>query len=100
LHNVERDQLAGIVGFQVSAVTQSRPQLREAVGSDTVIALIIDLDREDALDAIVEVLEIKPDLAVIGLTGSSNVEHVIAAQRAGCKQITPKPLYLNDLAMA
>jgi pilus assembly protein CpaE len=97
---VDRQSVDGIPDFRVSAVTDSRPQLRNAVGSDTITVLLIDLDTPDALDAIVEVLEIKPEIAVVGITGSTNVEHVIAAQRAGCKQLTSKPLKRDDLTMA
>src|SRR5437773_12198715 len=71
LHNVDRAPLEAIVGFRIAATTESRDRLRDTIGSETIAVLIIDLDRADALDAIVEVLEIKPDLAVVGITGSN-----------------------------
>jgi len=36
----------------------------------------------------------------VGATGKSDVDHLIAAQRAGCAQITSRPIDLDDLLVA
>ena len=100
LYQVDATDLARLPGFRVTRAARNRDELRNMLGVEAFDALIVDLDAADAFDAIVEALEIKPDLAVVGIIGSNNVDQVIAAQRAGCKQLTSKPLNLNDLTVA
>jgi len=100
LYQLDGAELSRMPGFRVTRTVRSREELRTSLGTEPMDALIVDLDVPDACDAIVEALEIKPELAIIGVTGANSVETVIAAQRAGCKQLTSKPLNLNDLTVA
>lgn len=100
VYKLPTDEIAELPGFDIAQAFNSREQLRLAIGTDNISALIVDLDQSDALDAIIEAREIKSEIAVVGVTASNDVEFVLAAQRAGCRQITPKPIDLNDLAVA
>jgi pilus assembly protein CpaE len=100
VYKLATDAIAELPGFDIACALDTREQLRLAIGTDEISALIVDLDQSDALDAIIEAREIKSEIAVVGVTASSDVEFVLAAQRAGCRQITPKPIDLNDLAVA
>ncbi|MFO0838911.1 MAG: AAA family ATPase [Phycisphaerae bacterium] len=85
--------------FQVTA-PNSRRDLVTALQSLNADGLVIDLDRPESNDVIVQALEACPALGVVGVTASKNVEDVMAAQRAGCRQILAKPIDLNDLVLA
>jgi len=100
LYQLDGAELSNMPGFRVTRSVRTREELRTSLGTEPIDALVVDLDVPDACDAIVESLEIKPELAIIGVTGANNVDMVIAAQRAGCKQLTSKPLNLNDLTVA
>ncbi len=99
-HGVDERQVTLPPEFHVVAASSDRDALRTAIGTDDIAALVIDLDLREAFDIIVEMLEIRPALAVVGLTGTDNVNRIIMAQRAGCKQLTPKPLDAADLIAA
>lgn len=100
VHDIDDPAIGELSDFLTVGMTKSREDLRTIIGMENVTILIIDLDGDDALDAIVEVLEIKSDIAVIGVTGSQDVQKVIMAQRAGCRQIAGKPLNADDLRVA
>lgn len=103
VHQVHDLDLLGhgqLPGFQIIARTQSRHELAAALGTLDFCALIVDLDNPDGLHAIIETVERKPRLGIIGVTGNNEVNHVIAAQRAGCRQITTRPLDVQDLVAA
>ena len=79
LYQVDATDLARLPGFRVTRAARNRDELRNMLGVEAFDALIVDLDAADAFDAIVEALEIKPDLAVVGIIGSNHVDQVIAA---------------------
>ena len=89
---------AGALGSAVRSA--SREELLLAVGTLDMDALVINLDDPGALDLVVAVRELKPQLPIVGATGQSDVNHLIAAQRAGCTQITSRPIELGDLLVA
>ncbi|MFH1417167.1 MAG: hypothetical protein ABII12_02630 [Planctomycetota bacterium] len=99
-HNIDQPAGSNLPEYRVVGTTTNRDELRTLVGIEDISALIIDLDVGDALDIVVHALEIRPQMAVIGVTGSDDVHRVIMAQRAGCSQLTRKPLSENDLAAA
>ena len=100
IHNLDDPALNALNEYKIAACTHTRDELRTALGIDEIAAMIIDLDEGDAFDAIVEALEIKSSLAVIGVTGTNDVQKCILAQRAGCRQLTSKPIDQNDLLVA
>ncbi len=100
VHNADDPILRQLEGYCVVATTSSREELRTAIGSGDAGVLVIDIDRPDAFDAIVEMLEVKPSLAIVGVTGTNDVNRCIKAQRAGCRQLTSKPLDEPDLLAA
>ncbi len=100
LHNIDRRVADNLSEYRVEGTTTERDDLRTLIGLGKTAALVIDLDSANALDAVVEVLEIDPRVAVIGVTGSDDVQRVITAQRAGCCQLAMKPLSEHDLAAA
>jgi len=99
-HNISPPAGGNLPEYRVMGTTKDRDELRTLVGIEDISALIIDLDVGDSLDIVVHMLEIRPQMAVIGVTGSDDVQKVIMAQRAGCSQLTRKPLSENDLAAA
>ncbi len=100
LHNIDPRVAEDLSEYRVEGTTTGRDDLRTLIGMGEIAALVIDLDTADALDAVVEVLEIDPQVAVIGVTGSDDVQRVITAQRAGCSQLARKPLSEHDLGTA
>jgi len=100
LHNIDEQAAHGLERFDLSAQTATREDLRTALGASHFDALVIDLDERDAVNAVVEALELKPNLAVIGVIGTNDVNKAIAAQRAGCSQLATKPLEPGDLKTA
>lgn len=97
LPDVTHEELGG---FRIAAHTSTGQDLINAVGSLDPAALVINLDAENAFNLLVAVREIKPHLPVVGATGRSELTHVIAAQRAGCAQITAQPIDAKDLIAA
>ena len=100
IHCLSDPALDQLPDLRFVARTHSRQELRDAIGALGVGTVLLDIDMPDALDAVVEILEINPEVGVVGVTGRNDVQHVIAAQRAGCRQITTRPLDPNDLAAA
>ncbi len=100
IHNIDDPAMRDLSGFRVIANSRNRGELRTVMSAENVGILIVDLDQEDALDAIVEAHEINPTVAIIGIIGQNNIQTIVQAQRAGCRQITCKPLDPNDLIMA
>lgn len=100
VYDIEDFTIEAIEEYTIAASTSHREELRSIIGVGDISVLLINLDRGDAFDAIVEMLEIKPGLAVIGATGTNDVNKCIMAQRAGCRQLTSKPIDENDLLVA
>lgn len=100
VHNIDDPVIRSITEYTIVAQSFDRGDLRTALGAERVDALVIDLDHADAFDTIVEALEIVSGLAVVGVTGTNDVHKCILAQRAGCRQLTSKPLDENDLLVA
>ncbi|MBU0596181.1 hypothetical protein KJ567_05815, partial [Candidatus Bipolaricaulota bacterium] len=72
-HNISAPAGGGLSEYRVVATTTNRDELRTLVGIEDIAALIIDLDVEDSLDIVVQMLEIRSQMAVIGVTGSDDV---------------------------
>lgn len=100
IHNFNDPVFEGLEDYEICAFTSGRQDLRTAITADHIDVVIIDLDTPDALDAIVEIREIDPRVAVIGVLGDNNVQKCISAQRAGCAQLTSRPLNADDLIIA
>lgn len=100
LHQTDPTGATSIPGFKVVARTQSRQELRQAIGILDIHVLVIDLDNEGAMDAIVETLEINSSIGIVGATGNPDPKLMIAAMRTGCRQMTTKPIDVNDLSVA
>lgn len=86
--------------FHIAAVTQAREDLLTALTAADIVLLVIDLDEPDAVNTIVNALEVVPQLGIVGITGSNDLNKAIAAQRAGCRQITTRPIDPTDLITA
>lgn len=100
VHQIDDPVLRTLSEYKIVAFSKSREELRNVVGSEPLAALILDLDTQDVFDIIVEAMEIAPLMAIIGVTGSNDVNRIIRAQRAGCKQLACKPLDEHDLRSA
>lgn len=87
-------------GFAIAAYTTTREELMTGIGTVDVAAIVLDLDEPDATHIIVTALEVRPGLGIVGVTGNTDVKHIIACQRAGCAQITTRPIDPKDLVMA
>lgn len=100
IHGLHDPVFDHLEGFEVAVTTTTRDELRTSVGVEHLAALVLDLDSTDAFDAIVEVLELRPHLAIVGVTSSSDATRIIQAQRVGCKQFASRPLDRSDLVTA
>lgn len=79
---------------------ETRDELLNAIVATDVGLVILDLDADQSLNTVINLLEVRPDLGIVGVTGTANLNHVIAAQRAGCKQIVTRPIDPADLQLA
>ncbi|MEE8170151.1 MAG: hypothetical protein V3T70_06355, partial [Phycisphaerae bacterium] len=100
VYGLDDPVLTSLPDFRLTAKAESRSDLQNALTSLNITLLVIDLDVKDALDAIVEALEIVPSLRVVGVTGQPESRIMIAALRAGCRQFSTKPVDANDLTVA
>lgn len=100
IHGLAEIQASMLPDFRIGARTRTIGELRNAVGALECDVLILDLDDPSALNAIAAAIEIRPTLAVVGITGGQDLNALIAAQRGGCKQVTTRPLDENDLVVA
>ncbi len=100
VHGIDDPVVSELTDFQIVGTTSSRDELRTIIAMEQVTILLIDLDQDEALDTIIEALEIKSDIAVVGVTGSQDVQKIIMSQRAGCRQLAGKPLNAEDLRVA
>lgn len=100
IHNLDDPALQLLNDFDVVGNTRTREDLRTLIGMENVSVVIINLDDDDALDIVVEILEIKRGIPIVGVTGSQDVQKCIMAQRAGCRQLAGKPIHAEDLRVA
>ena len=100
LYEFDDPALATLSDFKIVGRAQSRDNLRTGIGALRPDVLVLDLDRNGAVDAITDAREIHPTLAIVGLTGETDPKFVISAVRSGCHQLSPKPLDMNDLLVA
>lgn len=100
VYHVDDPAIAALSDYKIVATPESRQELRTVISGEKIDILIIDLDSKDALDAVVEALEINSSIAVVGILAGDDVQKFIAAQRVGCRQVACKPLNENDLVMA
>lgn len=96
-HDVTEQMLPGL---KLINRVDDRAELLTAIQSCNPEAIIIDLDEEDALDALVQVQEVAPKVGIVCVTGTPDVSRIIAAQRAGCQQVSMRPIDPNDLVSA
>jgi len=100
VHRVPEIEPDMIPDFAIAAYTAMRDELMTAVGALDVAAVVLDLDEPDATGVVIKALELKPNLGIVGVTGNRDIESLIAAQRAGCRQIVIRPIDPSDLLMA
>src|SRR5262245_41533330 len=92
IHQVAGIEASVLPDFTICSRSDSREQLLNAISATDAAIVILDLDAADALNTVVNVLEAKPQIGIVGITGTADLNHVIAAQRAGCRQITTRPI--------
>jgi pilus assembly protein CpaE len=100
VHNLPEIEPSMLPDFFVTARTSARPELLDALSAQDLSILVIDLDAPDAFPTVVQALEVRPNLGVVGVTATGDLSHVINAQRAGCKQLTTRPIDPADLVVA
>ena len=100
VHQIDCDSFQGLPEWRVIASTFSRDELREAIGTLRPDALVLDLDQPDAMDVAVEAREMLPTMGIVGVVGHTDPQLIIAALRAGCRQMTTKPIDPHDLEAA
>lgn len=100
LHNLPEVEPSVLPDFFVTARTSARSELLDALSAQELACLVIDLDAPDALSIVSQALEINATLGIVGVTSASDLNHAINAQRAGCKQLTARPIDPSDLVIA
>lgn len=100
LHNLDDLASYELPGFVVLARTNSRSELRDALGALRPRVLVLDIDEPKAGDIIIGALELSSDLCIIGVTDQGHPQAMVEAIRSGCKQLATKPVDPNDLVVA
>lgn len=100
LYDLDEAALPNLADFKIVGRADARGDFRTGVGALKPDVLVLDLDSPTALDALTDAREIHPGVAAVGLLGDTDPKAVISAVRAGCHQISPKPLDVNDLLVA
>jgi pilus assembly protein CpaE len=100
VHNLSELHDWTIPGFLVVAHTTVQAELLTALTSLEIDAIVLDLDEGNAVGMILKILEVKPHVAIVGVTAEADARRLISAQRAGCAQATTRPIDPDDLAVA
>ncbi len=100
VHNLPDVTPGMLPDFHVASNTKTRAELLDALTAADHALLVIDLDQDDAISTVVNVLEVRPTIGIVGITATTDLNLVIAAQRAGCRQISMRPLDPTDLINA
>jgi len=97
-----RAELLGFAGVKIVAEIDEIALLPEAVQQFPVDVVILNLDPvpEVVLEAVREVVSIKPDLPCFAISESRDGEVILAAMRAGCREYLTKPLDRDELGAA
>ena len=91
---------AAIPDFKVATTTSSRQELMNAITSLDIAAVVLNIDADRAIETIISLLEVKPEIGIVGVTDGSNAKSLIEAQRVGCSQFATRPLDPDDLIQA
>jgi pilus assembly protein CpaE len=100
IHNLRELCGQSIPGYVVVANTTVQQELLTALTSLELDAVVLDLDEANAVGTMLKMREVKPRIAVVGVTAEADARRLINAQRAGCTQATVRPVNLDDLAAA
>jgi len=100
VHHLDDPAFQALGECEIVGITRTREDLRTLIGMERLSAVIVDMDEDDALDTVVEILELKQNMAVVGVTASRDAQKIIMAQRAGCRQLASKPIHPEDLRVA
>ncbi len=88
-------------GFEVSAF-DSLKQAQEAAYDVKPDYAVVDMRLEDGngLDLVPVLIELKPEVRVVVLTGYGNIASAVAAVKAGAVDYLPKPVSADDVVKA
>ncbi len=100
VHQIGEAELASVPGFAIAVRTNTPDDLRNALGTLDFSGLLIDLDAGGAIQCLISALELRPRLPVVGITAKTDAASVLVAQRAGCSQVTLRPIDPADLLAA
>ncbi|UCG16446.1 MAG: response regulator [Phycisphaerales bacterium] len=96
------DALNRIRWLEVVALVSTWEGLHEFILRDQVDVVIVNLgdDPDDGINVVKNILEIVPDVGIVGVSRSANPQTIISAMRAGCAQFVSSPVDAEDLANA
>ncbi len=87
-------------GFVVVASPTDSQELFNALSTLSADAVVLNLDERNVIGTIIRIAEVRPQVAIVGVTGVESVQRVIHAQRAGCRQVVARPIDPDDLVNA
>jgi len=87
-------------GFNIVGSTVVQCDLLTALGTVEPDAVLLDLDEPNSVATILKIMEVKPEVGIVGVTADLDIQRLIAAQRAGCAQVSTRPLDPDDLVAA
>ena len=87
-------------GFVVVASPTDSQELFNALSTLSAHAVVLNLDERNIIGTIVRIAEVRPQVAIVGVTGVESMQRVIHAQRAGCRQVVARPIDPDDLVNA
>ncbi len=100
VHNLPEFDPALVPGFRVALRTRTAQELLAAVTAGGVAAVVLDLSDPHALATIAQIVETRPGLGIVGVADRSDSAIVLTALRAGCTDVTLRPLSREDLGAA
>jgi DNA-binding NtrC family response regulator len=89
------------LGYDVTTAADASEALSQVAGGDYNVLLLDDmLPDESGLDILPRILDVRPGLSVIIMTGYPTVKSVITAMRRGASDFVIKPFELDELKSA
>ncbi len=89
-----------VPGFNIVATAIVQNEVLTALGTLEPDAVLLDLDEPNSVGTILKIMEVKPEVGIVGVTTDTDIQRLLAAQRAGCSQVVTRPLDPDELVGA
>lgn len=100
VHNLPDFEPTLAPGFRIALRTRTTQELLAAVTAGGVAAVVLNLNDPHTLTTITQIVETQPALGIVGVADRSDGALVLTALRAGCTEVTLRPLSQEDVCTA